>query len=179
MSSIDRRTTPEQLAARVSEALEAAGIHAVLSGGGAVTIYTDNAYQSKDLDFVSSASTVAIQSALEPLGFRLERRRYFAHPDTDFLLEFPAGPLGFGHLVVDTSDELATPDGVVRIISPTHCVMDRLAAWFHWADRQGLDQAVSVAARQGVDLAALRAWAKAEGHAEKFETFLELLDPDG
>ena len=102
-----------------------------------------------------------------------------SRPDTDFLLEFPAGPLGFGHLVVETSDELATPGGVVRIISPTHCVMDRLAAWFHWADRQGLDQAVSVAARQDVDLAALRAWAKAEGHAEKFEAFLELLDPGG
>jgi hypothetical protein len=40
--TISANTTVLELAALVSQTLEAAGIKATLSGGGAVSIYTDN-----------------------------------------------------------------------------------------------------------------------------------------
>ena len=52
MSEIRPETSLQQLAVLISEALEQAAIVATLSGGGAVSIYTENRYQSHDLDFV-------------------------------------------------------------------------------------------------------------------------------
>ena len=53
MVEINGATTLEELAVLISEALEAAGIIATLSGGGAVSIYSNNQYMSHDLDFVT------------------------------------------------------------------------------------------------------------------------------
>jgi len=102
----------EEVAAIVSDALTSAGITAVLSGGAAVQIYTSGLYESRDLDFVASAS----QRELEQ-------------------------------------------------------VLDRLAAFYHWRDRQGLDQAVLVAAQQVVDLDEIERWSVREGHAEAHREF--------
>jgi hypothetical protein len=49
--------------------------------------------------------------------------------------------------------------------------MDRLAAFYHWRDRQGLDQAVLVAAQQVVDLDEIERWSVREGHAEAHREF--------
>lgn len=48
-------TSIEALAAVVCETLAHHGIHAVLTGGAVVSIYTDNEFQSHDLDFISAA----------------------------------------------------------------------------------------------------------------------------
>ena len=50
---ITKATTLTELAAIVSDALERDGIVATLSGGAAVSIYTDNRYVTEDLDFVT------------------------------------------------------------------------------------------------------------------------------
>jgi hypothetical protein len=163
--AIDATTTPAELAARVSQALEAAGIKATLSGGAAVGIYTENQYQSKDLDFVTAERAKRLSAALKPLGFNLARdRRHFEHPDTDLFLEFPAAPLGFGSRVVEHDDipMLPTPWGPLRVITPTQCVMDRLAAYWHWRDRPSWDQAVMVATHCDVDFADLAKFAREE-----------------
>ena len=55
MVRITTETTVDELAAIISQALEAAGIIATLSGGGAVSIYTSNEYQSEDLDNAARA----------------------------------------------------------------------------------------------------------------------------
>ena len=95
MAEITSSTSLEQLAAIISQALEAAGILATLSGGAAVWIYTNNGFQSEDLDFVSSAAAGKLAKAVEALGFvPTESQRLFAHPQTPWLLEFPAGPGG-------------------------------------------------------------------------------------
>lgn len=162
---INARTGVVELAALVSNALEAAGIKATLSGGGAVSIYTHNEYRSEDLDFVSAERRSQLSAALEPLGFTLASdRRHFTHPDTELFLEFPPGPLEFGSRVVQHDDlpRMDTPWGSLRIITPTLCVMDRLAAYWHWRDRQAWDQAVLVARHQEVDYAELTAYAKEE-----------------
>lgn len=58
----------EEVAAIVSDALTLAGITAVLSGGAAVQIYTSGLYESRDLDFVASASQRELEQVLHGLG---------------------------------------------------------------------------------------------------------------
>ena len=175
MSSIRSDSDISEIAALVSEALERAGITAVLSGGAAVTIYTKNAYMSGDLDFISSESLDRIEEVLSKLGFKRKDIRYFTHEDTDFFIEFPSGPLSFGDDVVRDWDQLYTRSGEIQIISPTQCVMDRLASFYHWDDPQGLEQAVAVAKSQEVDLEAVKNWSEREGNEEKFDRFIKLL----
>lgn len=67
--TISETTSLLELATIISEALDEAGITAVLSGGAAVSIYTSNKYQSKDLDFVTSAEFAKLVEILEPFGF--------------------------------------------------------------------------------------------------------------
>jgi len=59
----------------------------------------------------------------------------------------------------------------IQVLTPTQGVMDRLAAFYHWRDRQGLDQAVLVAAQQIVDLDEIERWSAREGHAEAHREF--------
>jgi hypothetical protein len=56
MATISGDSTLLEVAAIVSAALEEAGLKSVLSGGAAISIYTDNRYESVDLDFVSSVA---------------------------------------------------------------------------------------------------------------------------
>lgn len=163
---INADMTANQLAALVSQTLESAGIKATLSGGAAVTVYSNNEYQSLDLDFVTAERRARLSDALAPLGFTLASDlRHYTHPDTDFYLEFPAAPLEFGSRVVQHDDipKMDTPWGPLRIITPTLCVMDRLAAYWHWNDRQSWDQAVMVVIHSDVDVDDLLAYAEEEG----------------
>ena len=176
MERITESTTLESLAALVSTTLERAGVDAVLSGGAVVSIYTNNEYESGDLDFISPASSDTIAAAMASLGFE-GKGRMFRHPRTAFFVEFPAGPLAIdGELIRATEvGEKRTPEGTIRLLTPTQCVMDRLAAYFHWNDLQSLDQALMVATRQTISLAKVRAWAKREGAGEKLKTFEQRL----
>ena len=176
MGRITASTTIEELAAIVSTTLEASGIRAVLSGGAVVSIYTNNEYESSDLDFVSSESTSKIAAAIASLGLRREGRM-FSHPETPLFVEFPAGPLAIGDELIRETDvgERRTPAGTIRLLTPTQCVMDRLAAYFHWNDRQSLDQAVMVASSQEISLAKLHAWARREGASDKLRKFKQEL----
>ncbi len=166
MKPISEGTTLEELAAIISQTLDDAGITATLSGGGAVSIYSDNEYLSYDLDFVSHGGLKEIGNALAPLGFdRVSGAREFEHPDTRWFVEFPPGPLAFGDTSVDYEDALVleTEFGPIHIVTPTQSVMDRLAAYVHWHDNQARDQAIMVAKRHPIDWQALHTWAQREG----------------
>ena len=80
MKVISESTTIEEVAALVSESLSRAGITAVLSGGGAVQIYSNGLYVSRDLDFVSPAPVKEIARAVRALGFEPASGRHFVHP---------------------------------------------------------------------------------------------------
>ncbi len=163
---IDEGTTLEELAALISQALERAGIAATLSGGGAVTLYSENEYLSYDLDFITSERNEVIAEALSALGFeRVPGAREFRHPATQYYAEFPPGPLAFGETVVSHDDSaiIDTPYGPLRIVTPAQAVMDRLAAYLHWNDLQALDQALAVVRRQQIDWERLEEWARQEG----------------
>jgi len=132
----------EELAVMISVVLSEADIIATLSGGAAVTIYSDNAYQSAPYN----------------------SSRLYSHPDTDWLVEFPPGPLGFGDTIVDSEKIplLETKYGPLRVITPTLSIMDRLSAYWYHFDNQTWDQAIEVARRQDIDWDYVYSWAKSE-----------------
>lgn len=180
---ISEDTSLTELATIVSEASEKAGIVATLSGGAAVSIYSANRYLSEDLDFVTNALVDDLAGAHSPLDFTSRGRprlSVFEHPLTAWYIEFPPGPLGFGRTYVDPSQctVLETSVGRLRIITPTHSVMDRLIATVVWSEPQSLEQqAVLVAIEQSenMDWSALAAWLREEGieTAPEVKLFLE------
>jgi hypothetical protein len=159
-----------ELAGLVSAACRKNDINVVLSGGSCVSIYSDEKYVSMDLDFVNVAFTKRdrIRNVMESLGFH-EENRYFRHSDTDLLVEFPPGPLGVGDEPVKQIDELQTETGMLRIISPTDCVKDRLVWHYHNRDAECLRQAIMVANRCAIDLKEIERWSKVEGKSREFE----------
>jgi hypothetical protein len=144
-------------------------INVVLSGGSCVSIYSREKYVSMDLDFVNAGFTkrALIRATMESLGFH-EENRYFRHPDSDYLVEFPPGPLGVGDEPVKQIDEIMTDTGVLRIISPTDCVKDRLSWFYHSNDTECLEQAVFVTETNAVDIMEIERWSKAEGKSPLF-----------
>jgi len=153
--------TLEELAATISQALVGKGIIATLSGGAAVQIYTDNEYLSKDLDFVTSSAHRELSRVLEPLGFkRIANSRLYEHPASEWLLEFPSGPLSFGDQIVDqeTIDAFESEYGPLRIIPPTLSLLDRLAAYSYHNDPQCFDQAKSLAKLKSIDWTQVEQW---------------------
>ncbi len=170
MPSISKKTTLIELAAIVSDALENAGIIATLSGGAAVSLYTDNRYQSVDLDFVTTALIKELKIVLDPLGFKHSGRprlSVFKHPRCAWYLEFPPAPLSFGGTYIDPSDckLIETGLGSLRIIAPTHSIMDRLIAATAWHEPQSLEQALLVAEAQAekIDWSVIDEWIIREG----------------
>lgn len=109
-----------EFAAFVAAEFRRRNINVVLSGGSCVSIYSQEKYVSLDLDFVNAGFTkrAQIAAAMESLGFH-EEHRYFRHPDAEFLVEFPPGPLAVGEEPVKQVDEIETATGIVRL--PTDC----------------------------------------------------------
>ena len=168
--------TQAELAAYVQSYLRDKGIELVLSGGATVAIYCENRYVSRDLDLINlySAKRQVIKRAMEEIGF-LEVGRHFKHPDTEFLVEFPPGPLSVGVEPVGRIDEIQLETGSLKIISPTDCVKDRLSAYYHWGDQQCLLQVIMVIEMHPIDIAEVRRWSKVEGKLEEFNRILPRL----
>lgn len=170
---ISKKMDRKHFAAAIVRQLEKSGISCVLVGGSCVSIYTDEKYHSHDLDFVSPYSVDAISKSLTQIGFTRDGR-YFNHPDAQFYVEFPgSGPPGIGSEVpIVPEGEFEIEGTVVKLYSPTQCVMDRLAAWYHWKDRQSLIHALWVAARHPIKIQKIKQWSQKESESEKFEEFL-------
>jgi hypothetical protein len=162
--------TQGELAAFIQAKLRAGGIDVVLTGGSAVAIYSLDKYVSNDLNFVVEgfARRSRIEAAMEALGFQ-QVGRHFEHPEAETLVEFPGGPLSVGKQPVGRIESLDYDTGTLRIISPTDCVKDRLAAYYYWNDRQSLEQAVLVAGEHKIDFDEVSDWSRKEGMLEAFE----------
>lgn len=163
------------LAALVAGKLEENGIDALLVGGACVSIYTKNKYLSSDLDFVSYSSIKDITSVLGELGFTRESSRHFTRKDCPFFIEFVSPPASIGNEPVRKMEHLKTRHGTISLFTPTDCVKDRLAAFYHWNDPQSLEQALLVTKAQKVNLKEVRSWSVKERHIEKHEIFRKRL----
>jgi hypothetical protein len=162
MSRVSQSMTREEVAAVVCSTLERHGIEVVLCGGSVVSIYSGNEFESYDLDFIPTGLARRVDPAMQGLGFQKEGR-HWRHPQTRYWVEFPPGPVAIGEMRVKKFDQRVTSHGTLRLLRPTECVMDRLAAYVHWNDRQGLEQAIAVARRHPVNLAEIERWARDEG----------------
>ena len=168
---ITKRSSIQTVASIVCECLLKHGIDAVLSGGAVVSIYTNNEYESKDLDFISSTNTKTIEKALARIGFSKSSGRHFTHPDTEYFVEFPKPPLAIGNTPIKEWATQNNKAGKLQLLTPTHSVMDRLAGYFHWNDKQNLDQALMIAKKHPIKIREIEKWSKGEGESEKFEVF--------
>ena len=69
--------------------------------------------------------------------------------------------------------EIRYATGVLRVISPTDCVKDRLAAYYFWGDEPSLTQAILVAIHNRIHVSEIKRWSRAEGKTEEFNVFLK------
>ena len=177
MSKYDfKNITLEQLAGIISTKLQEHSIDSILVGGACVSIYSQNRYQSYDLDYVTYEDTKKVAKALFELGF-VQKGKYFGHPDCQFYIEFVSPPVSIGNEPVSNFEQYKSPLGTIKMLTPTDSVKDRLAGYYHWDDRQSLDQAISICTEQGkrINLQEIKRWSKQEGHLEKFKNFQKKL----
>lgn len=167
----------KDLAIFLSDYLSKHGIETVLSGGACVSIYTRNKYLSYDLDFVllSYISRKKIVSVLGGVGFR-EDGRHFRHVDTPFIIEFLAPPPSVGEEPIGKIREIRKGSMVLKLLSPTDCVKDRLAAFYHWNDRQSLEQAILVCLDNDIDMREIEKWSLKERMKDRLKTFQNSLN---
>jgi hypothetical protein len=163
-----------EVAAFVQTHLKNQGIDVILSGGAAVSLYTDNLYISADIDLVdiNFVKRSKFIDAMEMIGFH-EKNRYFIHPETKHIVEFPPGPLSVGDEPVLRIKEIKLSTGILRVISPTDCVKDRLAAYYFWNDQQSLKQALLVAKYKRVGLHEIRNWSQSIGKIQEYQVFIK------
>lgn len=159
-----------ELAAYVQSHLYQRGIEVILSGGASVAYYCFDRYVSMDIDLVNMyfASMDKLTEGMADLGFS-EKGRYFIHPDTAFWVEFPPGPLSVGQEAVQQIDLVPLSTGILRVISSTDCVKDRILAYVYWKDEQALVQAKWVIEKQSIVWSELERWAKAEFDSEQWK----------
>jgi hypothetical protein len=182
---IDESSSLEDVCFEVAAALDRSEIHGVLTGGSAATVYAPQAYGSMDADFVlaSVPERKRLQAALAGIGFAPNPGSgMFAHPRTRFTVDFPKGPLAVGGDYVRETAVLERGNMRLRILTPTDCVRDRLAHFYHWNDYTALSAAVAVADshRASIEFELLRAWTEREGDSardfrEKYREFIERL----
>lgn len=170
---LGKRSTLAGVAVSVGDALRRAGIRAVLTGGACASLYAAGAYQSLDADFVlvGACATEDLDRALATLGFARDRDRY-VHPRVPFFVEFPRGPLGIGEDFRIRPVWKRRRKARTLALSATDSCRDRLAAFYHWNDRQALATAVAIAVHERVTLARVREWSRAEGQSKAFAVFL-------
>ena len=105
------------------------------------------------------------------VGFGRSRDRYL-HPRARFYVEFLRGPLAIGADYHIKPVEHRRRQARALVLSPTDSCRDRLAAFYHWNDRQSLVVSVAIVLRNRVNLAAIRRWSITEGAEQRFDEFL-------
>ncbi len=175
MKKIDfANITLKELACFVYETLKNHNIDVVLVGGACVSIYSENRYQSMDVDFATYVELKPVEKILNEFGFK-RLGRSFSHENCPYLIDFVNPPITVGNEAIHKFQTLRTETGRLQLLSPTDCVKDRLASFFYWNDIQALDQAILVAQGCIIDKSSVEKWAKAEGFSDKLNQFLEML----
>ncbi len=164
----------EDLAGFLCDELRKRGIDIILVGGACVTIYSHNRYQSYDLDFVAYEDMKKVKQVLNELDF-YEKGGYFKHADCDWIVEFVSSPVAVGKEIISEFENVKVATGTIKMLRVQDSVKDRLASYFHWNDRQGLDQAIAICLEQKIDISEVERWSIAEGFQKKFQEFLERL----
>jgi hypothetical protein len=166
----------EELWKYVGAHLSKNGFEAVLVGGAVVSIYSNGAYQSGDLDFIiQNLLKDKLPDVMKEIGF-LKKGRHYCHPDCKHLfVEFPRGPLSLGD-ENDIKPKVVKEKGATFfILSPTDSIKDRLASYIYYKSEEGLDQAVLVAKAQPFKRTQIKKWCENENSVWAYEDFIRKL----
>ena len=167
----------KDVAAIVQETLRKKGIDSTVVGGSCVEIYSNSKYTSGDIDIVSEYSLEEIENALTGLNFkRKDKTRIFERKDCEYFLDFVQPPLAIGNAPVKQLSNIKTKNGIIKLLTPSDCVKDRLAAYFYWDDKQSMEQAILVAKTNTLDYKDIERWAKEELNLIKYKEFLKKID---
>ncbi|WP_114571708.1 DUF6036 family nucleotidyltransferase [Exiguobacterium flavidum] len=126
----DQYNTMIQTAAIITRLLEPFNIKPIVVGGLSVEIYTQNAYSTRDIDFVSEGYDT-ISEILLQLGFQKEGRHFF-HEAIEVALEIPSSFLEGDYEKVTKVVLDDSTDQYVYLISIEDIIIDRLRAAVHW-----------------------------------------------
>lgn len=178
MKPINKMTLGE-LAAYIDTHLQKSGINVVLSGGACVAIYSNHKYVSKDIDFIArfTIDHKKVKNAMTELGFE-QRGKYYHNSQTPYFVEFIPGPPSVGQDPIEEIHEITMTTGMIRILTPTDSVKDRLAAFYHWGDRQSLEQAILISRSNPIDMQSVETWSIREGKISEFEQFKRRLEKE-
>lgn len=167
-----KKITLEKLAAIISEKLKEHGIDSILVGGACVSIYSQNRYQSYDLDYVTYDDMKKVAKALKELNFQ-KKGKYFSNPSCKYFVEFISPPASIGDEPIHNFEYHQTSLGIIKMLTPTDSVKDRLASFYHWNDKQGLEQAMAICLEvfAEIDMDEIKRWSKKEGYSQKFKIF--------
>ena len=124
------KITLKELACFIYETLKKNKIDAVLVGGACVSIYSENRYQSMDVDFATYVELKPIEKVFCQYGFK-RIGRCFTHENCPYIVDFVNPPITVGHEAVRNFQILKTKTGTLQLLLPIDCVKDRLAAFFH------------------------------------------------
>ncbi len=174
MIKINKKMSLKDFAIFVASKLKEAKIDVILTGGAVVSIYTNNKYQSHDLDFLSATEHKVIKKVMQEMGFQ-NQGKDFLHSNTEFTVEFPGYNLVIGDVAMKPEGKIKARNFTLKLLSPTQCVMDRLSAYYHWNDPQSLEQAILVGTSHPVSLSKIEKWSRNEGMADKYQVFLTRL----
>ncbi len=164
----------EAFATAVCEGLRKANVHAVLTGGAVVAIYSRNKFRSPGADFVSPSDDGRIEDAMTRMGFK-KKGKAFAHSKVKFTVAFSGRSIEIGGSIVREWDTRVGRDGTLHLLRPAECVMDRLADHFTVKGSRSREQAVWIAKKQKVDLVPVERWATGAGHEEDYREFARML----
>ena len=175
MKKITKKSTLEEIGTLVCQHLNQSGIECFLSGGAVVSIYTENRYESYDLDFITYGDRKKIKILMEQLGFIQEKSRHFIHPHSKYFVEFPGNSMQIADEPIREFSERTIRGNTLKLLTPTDCIKDRLAAFIHWKDPQGLEQALMVASAQPFKAESIRNFCTNENSPSTFDLFLQKL----
>lgn len=165
-----------ELAAIVADHLKQRGITVVLVGGLAVEIYSENLYLTKDIDMIdiSYQEPAVLGRAMAEIGFSKQGRVY-VNDTTDIGVEFPSAPLSVGERLITETTVFESNVGEIPILFSKDVIKDRLAAYFHWQDKQSLVQAVAVMIKHPISLDELKSFCQNESKENEFDLIQQLL----
>jgi len=105
----------------------------------------------------------------------IEKSGYVQHEGCPWFVEFVSPPVAVGNEPICEFNNITTKLGIIKLLRPEDSVKDRLGSFYHWFDKQGLEQAVSICLAQNINLDEIEKWSQQEGQLEKFQLFLKSL----
>lgn len=163
------------LAALVAKHLKTNNVRAVLVGGLAVEVYTENLYLTKDIDMVDTGyeNPKHLKNIMAEIGFH-KNGRIFINETTDISIEFPTAPLYVGDELITEVSSHTHNDVQIPILKVEDVIKDRFSAFLHWDDNPSLAQAITLLLVKQVKLSNFKKFVVSESNNEKWVLINEI-----